>query len=299
MGSSIAIRSESHPRDHGPSEPLTRTILLASGLAIAFVLLTRWPVARTEPLESDEFGYMQNVEAYWFPMQHTLFQTMGRLLGGLAGDAYRGFILLDMACSAFALVSVWWCLRALVSPSISLATTFLLGVAPLFWGYGAVAGTYTAIVLVGALLLGIAVRGRSGPLEWHPYAAATILAVGNGYRHDIGILWLPILLVILWQHRWRRAILAGGLFTILNLAWIGAMLYDLGGWERYRAAAAEFGYESGALNSIWNLGWIDGPLRYGVKLGMGLTWTLGPACSSRHAGSPGCYASITEFSWHR
>src|SRR5207253_2683639 len=105
-----------------------------------------------------------------------------------------------------------------------------LGVGPVFWGYGAMAGNYTAIVLVGSFLLGVAFRGRACPRAWHPWAAAVVLAVGTGYRPDIGTFWLPVYFVILWQHRWDRAIRSVILFTVLNLAWLAAMLYNVGGW---------------------------------------------------------------------
>ncbi len=259
------------------SEPLGRTILTAVGLAMAFVLLTRWPVARATPLDPDEFHFLWETVRYWFPMQHTLFLAMGRVLGELTGNPYRGFILLDMVCSALALVSVWWWLRALVRPGTAAGAALLLAVGPMYWSYGAMAGNYTAIVLVGALLLGIAYRAQSDPRAWHPFAAAVVLAIGTGYRQDIGLFWLPVFLVILWQHRWKRAMAAGILFTILNLAWLLAMLYDVGGWAHYRAATAEFGYEAGARNSIWNLGLLDGPVRYALKIGVALIWTLGPA----------------------
>jgi hypothetical protein len=257
--------------------PRGRTILAAVGLALAFVLLTRWPVARAAPLDPDEFGFLGETIVHWFPMHHTLFLAMGRVLGELTGNPYLGFILLDMVCSALALVSVWWWLRALVRPGTAAGAALLLGVGPVYWGYGAMAGNYTAIVLVGAWLLGIAYRAQSCPRTWHPFAAAVVLAAGTGYRQDIGLFWLPVFLVILWQHRWKRAIVAGILFTILNLAWLVAMLGDVGGWARYHASTAEFGYEAGARNSIWNLGLIDGPVRYAVKIGMALIWTLGPA----------------------
>ena len=54
------------------------------------------------------------------------------------------------------------------------------------------------------------------------------------------------------------------------------MLHDVGGWARYRAVSAEFAHNAGYLNSVWNLGLVDAPVRYGVKLGMALLWTLGP-----------------------
>ena len=76
--------------------------------------------------------------------------------------------------------------------------------------------------------------------------------------------------VILWQHRWKRAIAAVLLFTVVNLAWLSPMLYDVGGWAQYRAASAEFAHSAGYLNSVWNLGFVDGPVRYAVKLGMAL-----------------------------
>jgi hypothetical protein len=254
-----------------------RPIAAALVVALVFVLATRWPVARTQPLDPDEWGFLEQTAVHWFPMHHTLFQALARALGQLSGDRYRGFILVDMLCSALALTGVWWWLYALVRPATAAGATLLLAVGPVFWGYGAMAGNYTAIVLVGSLLLGIAARGRDRPEAWHPYAAAVILAAGAGYRPDIGTFWLPILLVILWQHRWRRAAWAGLVFTLLNLAWLAAMLADVGGWDHYRAATAEFAHESGVRNSAWYLGLTDGPIRYAVKLGMALVWTLGPA----------------------
>jgi hypothetical protein len=131
--------------------------------------------------------------------------------------------------------------------------------------------------LVGSFLLGIAYRGQSCRRRWQPFAAAVVLALGTGYRQDIGTFWLPVFGVVLWQHRWKRAIAAGLLFTVVNLAWLSAMLHDVGGWAHYRAASAEFAHQAGYLNSVWNLGFVDGPARYGVKLGMALLWTFGPA----------------------
>ena len=117
-------------------------------------------------------------------------------------------------------VSAWWCLRAVVRPATAAAAALMLGVGPVFWGYGAMAANYTAIVLVGSFLLGVALRGRSHPRAWHPFAAAVVFAIGTGYRQDIGTLWLGVFGVILWQHRWKRAIEAALLFTAINLVWL-------------------------------------------------------------------------------
>src|SRR5262249_2208145 len=134
----------------------------------------------------------------------------------------------------------------------------------------------TAIVAVGSFLLGVAFRTRRRPAAWHPIASAVVLAVSTGYRQDLGTFWLPVLLVILWQHRWKRAMLAAVVFAAPNRAARLAMLDDVGGWARYRAASAEFAHSAGYLNSVWNLGLVDAPVRYAVKLGMALLWTLGP-----------------------
>ena len=259
-----------------PSDPSFSSVVAGLALALVLVFLTRLPVARPWPMESDELGFLDQIRVHWFPMHHTLFMSSGRLLGLLTGNPYRGFLVLDMLMSGLALLSAWWWLRALVPPSVAAAGALVLDVAPVFWGYGAMAGNYTAIVAVGCFLLGVAYRTRSRPAAWHPFTAAVVLALGTGYRQDIGTLWLPVLLLILWEHRWRPAILAGLVFTVLNLAWLLPMLHGVGGWYRYRAGSAEFAYQAGYLNSVWSLGVVDASVRYGVKLGMALLWTLGP-----------------------
>jgi hypothetical protein len=262
-------------KDQGAVEPTAKSMVAALTIALAFVALTRGPVARAEAFDFDEVGYLEMIREARFPMHHTLFLATARMLGELVGDAYRGFVLLDMIVSALALWAVWWWLRAIVGPWTAAATTLVLGSGPVFWSYGAMAANYTAIPLVGSILLGIAWRGRSAPRAWHPYAAAVVLALGAGYRSDIGTFWLPVLLVILWQHRGIAAAQAVLLCAALSLAWIAPMLHDAGGWAPYRAASARFAHEAGYLNSVWHLGLIDATVRYAVKLALALTWTLG------------------------
>ncbi len=276
FSSNSAPEPSHNGRGSSVAEPSSRDILVGLSIATIFVVLTRLPVARTTPLEPDEFGYLGQTAVHWFPMHHTLFMTCGRLVGLVAGTRYQGFIWLDMFTSAAALVSAWWWLRAIVRPVVAMAATLVLAVGPVFWGYGAMAANYTAIVLVGSVLLGIAYRGLSRKAPWQPLAAAVVLAIGNGYRSDLGTLWLPVFAFILWQHRWNRAFCACCLFTVLNLAWLLPMLYDVGGWARYRAESSEFAYHAGYLSSVWNLGLIDAPVRNAVKIAMALLWTLGP-----------------------
>src|SRR4051812_19432320 len=128
-------------------------VLLALAGGLAVVILTRGPGMRSGPLDSDEFGFLESIRTSWLPMGHTLFLASARVVGAAVGDPYRGFVILDMLVSAAALVSVWWWLRALVSPALALAASLALGCAPVFWAYGAMAGNYTAIVLVGSFLL--------------------------------------------------------------------------------------------------------------------------------------------------
>jgi hypothetical protein len=258
------------------SGPGIGEVLKALVLALVFVALTRVPVLRPAAYDFDEVGYLETIEVFCFPMHHTLFLASARLLGDWLGNPYRGFLALDMLTSALALTAVWWWLRALVGPKTAAASALVLGVAPVFWAYGAMAANYTAIPLVGSFLLGVAYRGRSEPRWWHPFASAGVLALGTGYRQDLGTFYLPLFLVILWRHRWLVAMQALLLFAGLNLAWLLPMLREAGGWEPYRLASAEFAHKAGYLNSVWHLGVIDAPLRYGVKLSMALLWTLGP-----------------------
>ncbi len=254
-----------------------KELLAVFGSALAFVVLTRLPFARPEPFEWDEIGYIEMIGQYRLPMHHTLFLGLVRVIGQWIGDIYGGFVVLDMGMSVLALASVWWWLRSVVRPNTAVAATAVLAVAPTFWTYGAMAGNYTAIPLVGAFLLGVVVRTWRDPKPWHPYAAAAILAFGAGYRQDIGTFWSPVFLVILWRHRWKAAIGPAALFVGLNFAWFLPMLAEVGGWTRYREASKEFAHTAGYMNSVFYLGLVDASARYVVKLGLATLWTFGLA----------------------
>ncbi len=257
-------------------EPGPREVGAAVGIALAVVAATRLPFARGGPVETDELLFVAQMSEGWFPIHHTLFQMAGRAIGMLGGGNYRGLVVLDMIVSALALAGVWWWLRALVRPGTAAAASMMLAASPVFWSLGEMAGNYTMIPLVGSFLLGVAYRGWGEPRGWHPYASAVVLAAGTGYREDIGMFWLPVLGVILWQHRWRPALGALAVFTALNLAWLLPMLHGVGGLEEYRLRSADFARSAGYGNSVWNLGMVDAPLRYAVKMGLAIAWTLGP-----------------------
>lgn len=265
---------EAPPDD--PAAPSARSIAATFLLSLAFVLITRLPVARPVPLESDELGFLRMSADAWFPRTHTLYLTLGKAAGLLVGDPYRGFVAVNTVMSAVALTSVWWWLRAVLAPAAAAASAALLACAPVFWGYGGMAGNYAGILAVGSFLLGVAHRTHRDPRPWHPFAAAAALALGAGYRLDIGLLWSPVLAVILWQHRWRRAGVAAALFAAISVAWLAAMLADSGGWSRFRGETGAFARSAGYLNSVFHLGLLDAPVRYAVKLVMALAWTLGP-----------------------
>ena len=279
-----------NPREVEP-EVNALSLVWAFAAAAAFVALSRWPVLRPAPFDTDEFGYLEMIRQYALPMHHTLFLAIARTIGDAIGNPYRGFLVLDMVMSSLALTALWWWLRAVVRPTLAVAATAVLAVAPLFWSYGAMAGNYTAIPLVGSILLGIAVRTWEQPRAWHPFAAAVVLAFGAGYRQDIGTFWLPVFALILWPHRWVRAVGALVLFTTLNLAWLVPMLSEVG-LTHYREASGEFAHQAGYLNSVRNLGLVDAPLRYSLKLGMALVWTFGPRPPLRAARAfPGRFGS--------
>ena len=259
------------------SDPAPRTIVVALLVSLAACLATRLPTARPAAFDFDEIGYLGVIRDATFPMHHTLFLAAGREIGDALGAPYRGFVVLDAVVSALAVTAVWWWLRALVGPRTAAAGAALVFAAPVFWYYGAMAGNYTMIPLVGSILLGIAYRGHVAPRVWHPYVAAAALAIGAGYRQDIGTFLLPILVVILWRHRWLHAVQAGLVFTAVCLAWFIPVLRDAGGWAAYRAAGAEFAYKAGYMNSYWHLGFRDAPLRYAVKAALAVAWTFGPA----------------------
>ena len=103
--------------------------------------VSRTTLPRVEPVDGDDFILVNIVQNHWFPPYHTLFLTLGRLFGDALGDAYRGLVVLDMVVSAVALTASWWWLRALVRHAAASLATLLLAAAPVFWGYGAVAGS--------------------------------------------------------------------------------------------------------------------------------------------------------------
>ncbi len=257
------------------SDPSAREVVRAIVACLVFVVVTRGPVFRPLAYDFDETGYLQTIQEAQFPKQHTLFLASANVLGRWLGDPYGGFLMLDVITSGLAMAAVWWMMRGLVPPLTAATSALALGVGPVFWSYGAMAANYTAIPAVGSVLLGLAWRGRTDPRPWHPYVGALVLALGAGYRQDIGVFWLPVLGVILWQHRGFAAIQATLLFGIVNLMWLVPMLRDAGGWALYRAETGKFAHSAGYLNSVFNLGVIDATARYMLKAAMALGCTLG------------------------
>lgn len=238
------------------------------------MLLTRWPIARYGPIETDEFGYLEIIKRFAIPPHHSLYLASGRILGDLAGNAYDGFVILSMLMSICAILAAWWMLRAIVEPNIAAAATATLAFGPIFWSYGSIAGSYTAIAAVGCVLLGTALRPPDMLRLW---VTTVIFVIGIGFRQDIGVLWLPMYAWILTRYRFREALGAFTGFVLLNLLWLGAMIWSVGGINNYWVQTRAFAQSAGYGNSVFNLGFLDGTLRYAVKLAVANLWETGIA----------------------
>ena len=88
--------------------------------------------------------------------------------------------------------------------------------------------------------------------------------------------------MIVWQHRWKPAIGALALFTVLNLAWLLPMLHAVGGWEAYREQSADFAYSAG----LQEFGLEPGAgrrrrLRYAVKMALAIALDARPGVDFR------------------
>ncbi len=118
-------------------------------------------MARTGPIDSDEFGFLAQTASHWFPMHHTLFMTAAACWGSSVATLIEASSSSTSSRARRGRERVVDAPRSWSTPATAAAAAIMLGVGPVFWGYGAMAGNYTAIVLVGSFLLGIAYRGRS------------------------------------------------------------------------------------------------------------------------------------------
>ncbi len=210
MGSSFSIQSESHPQDLGPCEPRPGRSSSSQGSRSLSCSSRDGRSQGPSRWRATNSGTCKTSSSSGFRCSTRSFRRWGdcwaEWLGTLIGDSSCStWPVAPLRSRASGGACVLWSRRRSPSPRRSYWASVRCSGAMVRWRAVTPRSCWWGTPAPGNRRPRTLASARPGI----PTPLRRSWPVGTGYRTDIGMLWLPILLVILWQHRWRRAILAG------------------------------------------------------------------------------------------
>ena len=218
------IRSDSRRRMLWPGA------LACAAFAVVYALTLQRQVNGAGHMQMMDVAEMQIVLASWgtlHPAGYPLYTILGNLfvafwrwLGVPAAVASAGFSLMLAVATLALLYRVLWQLTGNTLPALT--AVVLLGVSRTFWLFSSVAQTYTLNAALIVLLIWLSLRynryARDRDLILLGLVTGAALAHHRTIVHLLPWIGLLVILPALWRVRPWRAILIGGVLTLLPLS---------------------------------------------------------------------------------
>lgn len=218
--------------------------LVSAGLAL-LVFATRWPF-RTRFLynwDASNFAlgilHFDVTQHRPHPPGYPYFVALGAALSPLTGDANAALVLAAVALEALSVVALYLLGTAMAGRLGGLAAALLLAASVTFWTYGEVALAYPALSGFGTLFALFAyqtlVQGKDRLLP-----AAAAYTAGTGFRPDLALFLLPLLLACCRGRPPARAALALAVAFGGILLWLVPTALLSGGFDAYLAVLSAY-----------------------------------------------------------
>jgi len=235
-------------------------------LLAVFILITRVPVA-ARYLSIDNVNLAYALDKFDprihqpQPPGYPFFVLFAKLLNFAIRDPEITFLVISVLVSFLCLPVIYALGARMFEPWVGQAAVWLLAVDPVFW-FSALDGPLRPNLALFSLL-----SGYCAWRAWHGedrfvYWGAVALGVGSGIRPDLLVYLGPVWLVsaIIGSRSIRTLAIGCALLALVGLAWVGALVYAVGGPSELYALIQSYLVEQSQGGSVvmgaTSTGWI-------------------------------------------
>jgi hypothetical protein len=187
------------------------------------------------------------------PPGYFLYIMLGRLVRFFVNDANTALVLLSIAFSGLAVVTIYLLGREVFNEKSGILAAFLMLTSPNFWFHGEVALSYSADAFFSALIGLCCWRALKGNSRY-VWISALALGLSSGFRQNTGVFLLPLWLFSIRKESFRSIVTGIALFGITGSAWFLPMVTMAGGLESYQEAFRELWLFHTGHNSVFEKG---------------------------------------------
>lgn len=215
----------------------------AAALLLALLLLTRWPFHPAIFLTFDNVNFALGLERF-NPAEHRpqppgypLFIDLAHLIGSVVSDVHLIFLLAGIVGAFVASWMTWKLGTSMAGPAAGLAAGLLVIVHPAVWSANLLNPVRVWLAAGSATIAWLAweCRGNDQKRRWMWPAAWFVLGIAGGFRPELTVLLLPLLIFAGWR---RGTTLSEWIGAIVSLAlgvlpWLAQVVLAVGGADAY------------------------------------------------------------------
>ena len=208
---------------------------------------TRIPFVSKYLLEWDSVNFALSFEHYSTALDqpqapgYILYVYLGKVINNIFHDANATMVFISIAFSILTVLVLYSIAKQMFSQKIAIISAVLLIFSPIFWFYGEIATIYPVESFLAALIVYTSyqiLRGRTRFI----YISALALGIAGGFRQDLIIFMLPLLIYCLHNHfkDIRKISAAFVIFLVSVLIWAVPAVLLAGGLKVYTASFEHF-----------------------------------------------------------
>ena len=214
---------------------------------LGVVAISRWLYRSQSLYHMDSINYALGIE-HFSPVLHQphppgyyLYVKLAQLVHNVLPNPNDSLVAISIAASCVAAALAYQLSYTWFGRPAARWSGILFVLSPLMWFHGTVALIYMLEAAMTALfgyLCCLTLRGR------HALLVPAVITFGltAGIRQSAALFLAPLLLFVLWQVSWRRALCAVVICILTIGAWFLPMLIESGGYVAYFTA----------LNDLWS-----------------------------------------------